>query len=240
MKVKFNYKARSSQPEIMDDFMLSGKELDLLLKDLKTVNVYLGGRAITINGLEKLLAENNKKTEITIIDIGCGDGEMLRLCSEYGKRKGLVFKLIGVDANKNIIDIAKEKSSAYTNIEYHCCEISSKQFENLEFDIALCTLFLHHMPESQLPILLEKIYNRSKVGIIINDLHRSWFAFQLFKVFSLLFIKTKIAKHDGLVSVARAFKRKDLEVQQAHLKGVTSTIQWKWAFRWQWILQKTN
>ncbi|MFC7357169.1 methyltransferase domain-containing protein [Jejudonia soesokkakensis] len=224
----------------MDNFMLSGNELDLLLNDLKTVNSYLGGRALTLNALKKLLTQCNRKTEITIMDIGCGDGEMLRLCAEYGQQKGFIFKLIGVDANQNIITIAQEKSSAYKNIEYYCCEVSSKQFENLEFDIALCTLFLHHIPESQIPLLLKKICSQSKVGVIINDLHRSWFAFQLFKVFSFFFIRTKIAKHDGLVSVARAFKRKDLEDQQDRIKGVTSTMQWKWAFRWQWILQKTN
>jgi hypothetical protein len=240
MNVLYKNNSRSTQAEIMDDFKLSGTELKKLLTDLRVVNTYLGGQAITLNGLSKLLVGCDIKQEITIVDIGCGDGEMLRVCADFAKKKGFRFKLIGVDANAYIINLAREQSIEYESINYICCNIFSETFEALEYDIAVCTLFLHHFPEQQVGPLLDKFCSKSKVGVIINDLHRSWIAFTLFKVFSTFFIKTRIAKHDGLVSVARAFKRKELEAHQAHLNYVTSSLHWKWAFRWQWILKKNN
>jgi hypothetical protein len=46
-----------------------------------------------------------------------------------------------------------------------------------------------------------------------------------------------MTKEDGLISVLRAFKKADLEKITEKLNA-KSTIQWKWAFRYQWIIQK--
>ena len=118
------------------------------------------------------------------------------------------------DANKHIIEVAKKKSKnipviTYTSLNiFEAIELDS---ENLDCDIVLCTLFLHHFNDETIVSFLKKISDKSRAGIIINDLHRSRLAFRLFKVFSYFFIKTSIAKHDGLVSVARAFKKKELK-----------------------------
>jgi hypothetical protein len=52
-----------------------------------------------------------------------------------------------------------------------------------------------------------------------------------------LFIKNNMIIEDGLTSVLRGFKRKDL-VKIAQKINVKSQISWKWAFRFQWIIQK--
>ena len=43
--------------------------------------------------------------------------------------------------------------------------------------------------------------------------------------------------HDGLISVLRGFKRKDLNRISEKI-NVKPQISWKWAFRFQWIIQK--
>ncbi|MDT0554823.1 methyltransferase domain-containing protein [Patiriisocius hiemis] len=229
---------RSSQEEIMDNFSLQGDELSLLLTDLRTVNSLLGGTTITLNGIKKLLEDWDKKKPVTILDLGCGDGEMLRQCSALAKKKGFTFNLVGVDANKHIIAEAKNKSKDFKAISYTSFNIFQaieSDSEMLDCDIILCTLFLHHFNDEAIEAFLKKLSEKSKVGIIINDLHRNRLAFTLFKVFSFFFIKTKIAKHDGLVSVARAFKKRELQKLASNLNH-KSTIKWRWAFRYQWII----
>jgi hypothetical protein len=44
-------------------------------------------------------------------------------------------------------------------------------------------------------------------------------------------------REDGLTSILRAFKKKDLENISKQIK-VYFSIQWKWAFRYLWILKK--
>jgi hypothetical protein len=52
-----------------------------------------------------------------------------------------------------------------------------------------------------------------------------------------VFIKNKMIIEDGLTSVLRGFKRKDL-IQLSERLQVKPQVSWKWAFRFQWILKR--
>ncbi|MAN58325.1 MAG: methyltransferase [Flavobacteriaceae bacterium] len=238
--VQFASKYRSSEVEIMDSFDLQGAEMSELLNDLKTVNRYLGGTRITLEGIKKLLTNRPRDRPVTIVDFGCGDGEMLRKCAIYGENVGCKFKLIGVDANGHILEDARIKSANYKNISFQKIDVFSTEQSLPECDIALCTLFLHHFRDSEIAALLQRIHIRSNVGIVVNDLQRSWLAFRLFKVFGRVFLKSKTARHDGLVSVARGFRKKELMQISKEIGAGHNSVQWCWAFRYQWVLFKNS
>jgi len=238
--IKYHSKYRSTQNEIMDDFALKGEELNILLTDLQRVNEQLGGNRITLTGIKKLLCKQSKSKTFKIVDIGCGDGHLLRECAKFGKKHGYNLQLVGVDANENIIAEAKKRSQKFENIRYAQVDVFSAEFDDFECDIVLCTLFLHHFENDTVVAILKRISENAKLGVVVNDLQRSRMAFFLFRLYSLFFISTKIAKHDGLVSIARAFKKKELNLLLAQLKNVTYKITWKWAFRYQWILTRTD
>jgi 2-polyprenyl-3-methyl-5-hydroxy-6-metoxy-1,4-benzoquinol methylase len=234
--IAFSNKYRSKQPEIMDDFDLQGAEMEVLLSDLKRVNKLLGGTSITLNGIQQLLKEDNQTA--TIVDVGCGDGELLRQCAKYTRQKGWKCKLIGIDANNHILETARKRSTDFPEISYQTINVFSDEIKTIEADIFLCTLFLHHFSNDKIALILNNLMSQAKVGIVVNDLHRSKLAFNLFKPFSAIFIKTKIARHDGLVSVARGFKKKELVAISEKISVAKHLIRWKWAFRFQWILKK--
>lgn len=238
--ISFSSKYRSSQDEILDDLNLQGNELGVMLSDLKRVNALLGGNKITSNGISFLMKYRDPTELIHIIDLGCGDGAHLREVAKYGKKNHLNFKLIGVDANPHIIAEAKKRSSGFPEITYHIVDVFKLEESHITFDIAICTLFLHHFKSTEIEVLLQSISKRAKVGVVINDLHRSWIAFYSFKLFSYLFLRSSIAKHDGLVSVARGFKKKEWQQIISKAPNVISRIRWKWAFRWQVILDTSK
>jgi 2-polyprenyl-3-methyl-5-hydroxy-6-metoxy-1,4-benzoquinol methylase len=222
--------------EIMDDFNLQGVEMQELLTDLKRVNKMLGGNAITLKGINELLKGQYTNNTLTILDIGCGDGEMLRQCAQWAHKKGVNVNLIGIDANAHILKEAEKRSEEIKNTTFKVVNVFAEKEILPEFDIALCTLFLHHFKEPQIEDLLNRLTRKAKVGVVINDLHRSFWAFWLFRLYGLLFLKSRIARHDGLVSVARGFKRKELMRISEKIKGVHQ-LKWKWAFRYQWIIR---
>ncbi len=220
----------------MDDFSLKGELLRDTLDKLGNINKWLGGNRVTLNGIMQLLKNQPKNKTYTIIDLGCGHGDILRQVAKYGRKHQYSFRLIGIDANQDAIAYASELSSEYPNISFKSIDIFSDQFETLNFDIALTTLFLHHFKEEEIKILLKKLYNNANIGLVINDLQRSKVAYGLFKLLGLV-ITNQMIKQDGLTSILRAFKREELEEisQQLHLK---SQIRWKWAFRYQWLIKK--
>lgn len=233
--ISYSTKFRSSQAEIMDDFHLQGKEMEVLLTDLRRVNQLLGGNAVTLNGIETLLETHPLTKSTTILDVGCGDGQLLRQCAKWAKKKGRTFDLIGVDGNAHILSEAR-KRTPQSNIRYEQVDAFAKPCRLPEHDIAICTLFLHHFKNPQIVEILERLSSKAKVGVVINDLHRSRWAFWLFKLFSVVMLRTKTARHDGLVSVARGFKRKELNQLSEKIKG-KHIIRWMWAFRFQWIIK---
>ncbi|MFO7672776.1 MAG: methyltransferase domain-containing protein [Lutibacter sp.] len=236
MNFNIDTKERSTQIELMDDFSVEGNLLRESLDSLANINKWLGGNFVTLNGLKKVLKKYDKSKPITMLDLGCGNGDMLREVAKFGKKAGYKLTLIGIDANQHTIDYASELSVDYPEISYLKQDVFSDEFQNLQYDLVLATLFLHHFNEEDIVKLLAPILKKASLGIVVNDLNRNKIAYFLFG-FLCLFIKNKMTKEDGLTSVLRAFKREDLEriTQKLHAK---STIQWKWAFRYQWIIQK--
>ena len=225
---------RSNAAEIMDDFDMEGEVLRDALDKIAKINQLLGGNKVTINGIKILLKNKPKQTPIRIIDIGCGNGDMLRALANYALKNDLNFSLIGIDANNFTIQHAKQLSMNYPNISFECKNI----FENTitECEILLCTLTLHHFKDKEIIHLLSNIKPLVKVGIIINDLHRNALAYYLFKVLCFSFNLNKMSREDGLISILRGFKKADLLAYSTALEVKLFSIKWKWAFRYQWII----
>lgn len=227
---------RSNKMEIMDDFNIKGIVHRDTLDKIELVNRLLGGNKVTIAGLKKLLKNQPKDKMIRIIDLGCGNGDILRDIAMLGRKNNYSFKLIGIDANASAIEYARELSETYPEINFKKINIFSDDFKKQSYDIVLCTLFLHHFSNDELIQILRSTIKSASIGIVVNDLHRNKLAYYLFK-FIGYFTKNKVVIEDGLISILRAFKRKDLVKISNQINGKFS-IQWKWAFRYLWILKK--
>lgn len=233
-----NTKYRSAEPEIMDDFSMEGEILRGALDKIAKINQLLGGNQLTLRGVQNLIATIPKTTEISIVDVGCGNGDMLRTLANFGLKHNLNFRLIGIDANNFTINYARKLSENYPNINFKCENIFSKPFEELKYDIVLCTLTLHHFKKDEIIRLMTLFNSNSRIGIVINDLHRNALAYRLFQALCFVFQLNAMSREDGLVSILRGFKKEELVNFSEKMKFVNYKIQWKWAFRYQWIIRK--
>ena len=141
---------RSEELELMDDFSIQGDLLRDTLDQLGRINKWLGGNRITLDGIRALLNGQSKKRKFTIVDLGCGHGDMLRKVADFGRANGYQFKLIGIDANVDAIAYANQLSQSYEEIFYLSWDIFSDEFKALRCDMVLCTLFLHHFSDSDI------------------------------------------------------------------------------------------
>ena len=228
-----DFSSRSSEPEIMDDLTCTGDVLERTLHELEIINKWLGGNRITIDALEQLLHFPPHDKVITIADLDCGSGDMLRVIDAWGKMKNLRLNLIGIDANPNIIDIAKRNLSGSPHIQFQTLNVLSDDFQRQKYDVVIGTLFYHHFSSEQLSEFFKRLKQQVSIGLIINDIHRHWLAYYSIKLLTLTFSKSAMVKYDAPLSVLRAFKKAELRKILEAGANEPFTIRWKWAFRWQ-------
>ena len=232
-----DFTQRSTEIEIMDTYSGTTKELDTILQDINRVNRLLGGYNITLNAVFELLTLEYKES-YTILDMGCAEGTMLRKLAIEARKRNIPLKLIGVDLNRQGLELATFYSTEYPEITYLETDILTADFSQYTIDVVMTTLTLHHFTDKGVVQFVNQFNSLASLGVVINDLERSPIAYYLFKAFSFFFIRTEIAKKDGLLSIQRAFKKKDVVGYAAQVKNASHQIEWKWAFRYVWVLKK--
>lgn len=226
---------RSGEKELMDDLECSGEVLEQTLRELKTINRWLGGNHVTTDGLAKIMKRHPKEV-YRIADIGCGGGDMIQVMSQWTKSRRQRVDFTGIDANKNIIDLARVKLKELSNVRWRVQNVFDPGFLLEKTDIITCTLFTHHFTDQELIGLIQAFRAKASLGIVINDLHRHWFAFHSIRILTRLFSKSPMVRNDASLSVMRSFSRSDLEriLDDAGIKNYE--IRWFWAFRWQVLI----
>lgn len=227
-----NFPFRSSQPEILDDFDLQGNDLTQNLRELEKVNGYLGGNLIVKEGVRRLISSKTlSDKEVTIVDAGCGAGDALRLLSRWGRKNQWKLELIGIDANKEAVRYAEQRSMEFDNVHFRQLNILSPQFAELKADIVMFNLFLHHFEEEQIVNFLKACKSNGS-AILINDLHRSKLAYHAFRLVSRILRFSYIGRHDGKLSVKKSFTKKDWHRMLKNAGINDYEIRWRWAFRY--------
>lgn len=230
------FSQRSLESEIMDDLFCDGPVVEQTLKELDTINLLLGGNNVSLSAFRKCLPKVSKDKPIRIGDLGCGSGDLLRIISRKARKQNLPVLLTGIDANPFIINYAAVKSRSYSDIYYKCLNVFSEDFHLEKFDLVNCTLFCHHFDNDSLSKLLENLGKQTSAAIIINDIHRHWFAYHSIKWLTGLFSSSAMVKNDAKLSVLKAFRRKELEEIIKKAGYTNYSIRWKWAFRFEVII----
>lgn len=221
----------------MDVLDSEGPVIWQTLKELRTINKWLGGNNVTLNGISSLIKKSGpRESPYKIMDLGCGGGDMLRLVADWFRKKSIPVILVGVDANPSIISYAEENSTDYPEISYEQGDVFNLDFRSKDCDIYLCTLFTHHFDEPALEGLLQNLYEHANLGVVINDLHRHWFAYYSIKFITRFFSKSPMVQNDAPLSVLRAFRKDDLLNIIKTLPEPVFTLKWRWAFRWELVI----
>lgn len=234
---KVDLSQRSSDPEIMDDLSCNGEVVEQTLRELDFINRWLGGNAVTLSGIKMLLAKTPvQQGPISIADLGCGSGDLLRQLADYGRTAGITLQLKGIDANPHIVAYARNHCKGYPEISFETADVLSVDFSHQTFDIITGTLFFHHFSNETLQILLPRLVQQAKLGVLINDIHRHPLAFHSIRLLTRFFSSSPMVRYDAPLSVRRAFTRDDWNSLLRSTGLHSHQLTWKWAFRWRILL----
>jgi 2-polyprenyl-3-methyl-5-hydroxy-6-metoxy-1,4-benzoquinol methylase len=191
---------RSRQEEQMDAPDLDPAVYEKVLHDLARVNRWTF-TAHPVLAFMKRAARG--MTSFRLIDVGFGDGDILRAIARWAGRRGIAAELVGVDLNEKSVAAARAATSPDLRIDYRAGDYRDQAGP---FDFVVSSQVTHHMSDAQLAGFLAYMEAEARRGWLICDLHRHGFAYWGFPLLARLLFVHRIVREDGRLSIARAFR----------------------------------
>lgn len=191
---------RDPRDEQMDDPALSPEVYDEVLNGLGRLNRWTMTARPTLGFLRRA---TRGQTSFRLLDVGFGEGAMLRSISKWARSKGLRAELVGVDLNPKSKGVAEALTPADAGIEYLTGDYRDVPGP---FDFVVSSLVTHHMTEPQLDAFVRFMEATARRGWFVNDLHRHAFAYRGFPWLARMLRVHRIVREDGTLSIARSFR----------------------------------
>ncbi len=223
-------RSRSPQSEWMDTEAIGAEDFAACLADLAVVNSVTLARPPTIAFMRRVSRGLAAGSSLSVLDVGFGEGDMLRRVHRWGTRRGLRMELSGIDLNPWSTAAAQAATPAAMGVHYATGDLFDMPPGMT--DVVISSLFTHHLTDAQVINFLVWMEARARRGWFVNDLHRHPVAFHGFRLLSAAAGWHRFVQHDGPISVARSFRRRDWDalLGQAGLAG-KATVRWRMPFR---------
>ena len=198
--------SRSRASEWMDAPGLDQDDLARCLDDLAVVNTVTLARAPTLAFMRRAA---RGRTALSVLDVGYGQGDMLRRIARWGRRHGVALRLEGVDLSPASAVAAEAATPDWMGIRYRTGDVFDEAPGSV--DLIVSSLFTHHLADADVVRFLRWMEQTARLGWFVNDLHRHAVAYYGFKLLAGVAGWHPMVRHDGPVSVARSFRRRDWE-----------------------------
>lgn len=192
---------RAQAEELMDADDLPAEIYAAVVADLARVNVVTMAARPTLAFLAR---HTTRGRRYRLLDVGYGDGDMLRRIARWGAKRGVVFDLVGVDLNPRSEIAARSHTPAGYSIEWRTGDYAATAGEGWDFVVS--SLVAHHMSHEQLVAFVRFMTAEAHAGWLVNDLHRHAFAYRGWPLLAGLFRWHRIVRHDGHLSIARSYR----------------------------------
>jgi ubiquinone/menaquinone biosynthesis C-methylase UbiE len=170
--------------------------------------------------------------------VGTGLGDHLVPLITTGQRYKTRVLTTGIDLNPQTVGYGRAwldrtlPHSLRSQIQVRIANALQLPYAPNSFDVVHAALFLHHFHGPEAVQLLREMDRVSRLGIVVNDLHRHPIAYAGIWGLTRLLPVSPMVRHDGPLSVRRGFRRYELTTlfQTGGLSH--PVIRWHWPFRW--------
>ena len=192
---------RAQAEELMDADDLPEETYAAVVADLARVNrVTLAARP-TLQFLGRIV---RGRRSLRILDVGFGDGDMLRRIEHWAARRRLPVELVGIDLNPRSEKAARAHTPPGARIRWITGDYADLAHE--PWDAIISSLVAHHMSKAELIAFLRFMEAHAAAGWFVNDLLRHGFAYRGFPLLARIARWHPIVRHDGTLSIARSYR----------------------------------
>jgi len=229
--------AAERQPELMDDPGLAEADHLHALEALRTINV-LSRTTTTLAAAVKRLAATAGPASLEIVDLACGGGDVTRGCARrVARARGGTVRMVGVDMSTRALDRARSDLAADRRLAaLPACRVEFAERDLVTLgcppcDVAVSSLFLHHLDDDAAAALLRSAAAACRLGFAISDLVRSRLGLALAVLGTGLFSTSRVARVDGPLSVRAARTPREYRRLLDAAGLATATIRRTWPER---------
>ncbi len=221
---------RSALTELMDTEATDAADFARCLRDLATVNVVTLAHRPTLAWLNRAARALPPGAPLSVLDVGFGEGDLLRHIHRWGARRGLALSLSGVDLNPLSTAAAIAATPPELGVRYVTSDVFAYRPDPRP-DLVVSSLFTHHLPDPAVVEFLRWMDRVAVRGWFVNDLHRNAVSYHGFRLLSRAAGWHRFVRHDGPVSIARSFRRAEWRRLLA-VAGVRAELRWRFPFRY--------
>src|SRR6266550_9409069 len=144
--------------EMMDRDQPPSTELERDLQHLRQLNRWFGSYHLVLGFIRSWIRPAD---QLRVVDLATGSGDIPRLVVDYARKIGAQIEIDALDQQPATLEIARRLSAEYPEISYHAANILEWDCAQ-SYDIALCSLVLHHFSDDDAVKLLRRCRALSK------------------------------------------------------------------------------
>lgn len=205
---------------------------------MKVVNRIGGGTRVVRRFLAHELSKSDNSGAATVLDIGAGDCDIPLAVTRWADRRGYKVQFTCLDHDPKAVELAeravaqrvgwglphqpgfggasrdpnRDESRLGTRPTLRASRTVQADIFTYQpaekFDYAIGSMTFHHFPDEEIDRLIEHLRSFVRKAVLINDLHRCLANYIACYVLALP-VAPEI-RHDGLLSIRRGFKPREL------------------------------
>src|SRR5208283_1188718 len=209
---------RSGLRELMDDPRSDRSRLLATLDQFRITNLLFSrSRGLlsrhVIRDMKRLKCGAPAHGPFTVLEVGAGGCDMAIWLARTCHARGVPAHITCIDNDPRIGRHARRRimaSGVSDRVTFQ--RFSAFDLDQLpDFDYIICGNTLHHFTEDQTRSLFRLMARKATRKFVASDLERSSLAWIAYWAFSTIFLHGSFARPDGLLSIARAFVRSELQ-----------------------------
>jgi 2-polyprenyl-3-methyl-5-hydroxy-6-metoxy-1,4-benzoquinol methylase len=221
---------RMRQPEIMDDPNLASAEHVAALRGLRRVHQLTGTVGRLWQPMNRLISTQRLK-QLSVLDVGCGDGWILRQLWKRARRAGCDLQLQGCDFSLRALDLCQQACEREAiPIRVHKLDVTREALPG-PVDVVVNSMFLHHFADGEVQQLLAQFDSTARRLWIMEDLVRSSLGYGLCVAGVRALTRCRVVHVDGPLSVKAAFTLPEMEQLLQRAKIQTARLVKCWPER---------
>jgi 2-polyprenyl-3-methyl-5-hydroxy-6-metoxy-1,4-benzoquinol methylase len=187
--------------EMMDRPQPVSPALERDLECLRQLNRWFGSHRLVLSFMRRWIKPGAR---VRIVDLATGSGDIPRLIADYARQIGAQVDIDAVDRQAATLEVARRLTIGYSEIRYR--EANILEWDSADaYDIALCTLALHHFSDEAAVRVLRRCRQLSPRFALVSDLRRGLLLQAGVYLLTALIFREPMTRHDARLSAARAF-----------------------------------